>query len=142
MNVLDRYPIWLMERIADPRLGIVPQCPEFPPSAGKIVAFAEPILAESIRLSDLAERVEARRNRLEDLRTEEQKQDELAQRKAAVIRELGYDPLRESGTKKTWCFDPDKPPADALWREPQALRESAQRIAREMAAEQDGLEER
>lgn len=52
----------------------------------------------------------------------------LQERKAAVIRKLGYDPAKGS-IRQPWCFDPAKPPPNAPWHDKEELMASAKRIA-------------
>lgn len=133
MAVLERYPVEIVQRLVDPLTGIPSQC-RFLPTIADIVAMADP-LVQAMQAREEGQVKGAYYSSLRPMSMAEyaSRQDDpedLAIRKATVVRELGYDPdgFRRG---KAWCFDPEKPPPNAPWRDPEKLRESAERIARE-----------
>lgn len=121
-----------MDKLADVRSGVAAHSKEFLPSIPLIVEMGD-------RLRMVAMESEAKASYYSSLKVlsmddyDALRRDDpkvLEERKAAVVRALGYDPA--TGSRKTvWCFDPTKPPENAPWHNPDELAASVKRIKAE-----------
>lgn len=117
-----------MAWVLDPTEGIATRC-KFPPVSADVHELLREKRAKRDKFKPAPTHYRYLREELDKrgLQT-------LGKRKEFLISELGYDPAKVRGlSEPKWCFDPEKPPKDAPWRDPEALRESARRIAQEMA---------
>lgn len=132
IEALASYPAWVHERIGHPTEGLSARC-RFLPTVADIVEMAVPLVQamedREERRTQTAYRASLRPMSMGEY--DQARKDDpavLERRKAAVQRELGYDPGKTMGSRRKWCFDPEKPPVNAPWHDPKALRESMDRL--------------
>jgi hypothetical protein len=129
MSAIERYPLEVIAQLVDPRKGVPGRC-KYLPTVADVVELGDRFEAGLREREDRKARYEAREQRLRLPAPPHDDANDLEYRKETVIRELGYDPLYVSGGKKAWCFDPEKPPVNAPWHDPEELRKSAERLAK------------
>jgi hypothetical protein len=128
IRVFMEYPAAFVLRVCSPVHGLPSTLKFFPSVADVSTALREMSEKAAAKCAGAWQGYRQSRKEpepdLRQLRTVEE-------RKERVIRELGYDPLTARKTAP-WCFDPEKPPENAPWRDPKELEASAKRIRAEM----------
>lgn len=110
VETLERYPLAVISRVADPQCGITLRHPSYLPNQGQIVEFANEVEDRMRKLQQptAAQRIAAtpKQEPVPSLQTVEE-------RKAFVAKELGYE-VGPKGSKasSTWCFPVKAPTFD------------------------------
>lgn len=127
MAALQQYPVEIIAKLADLKIGVV-RTTEFLPTPKHVFDLGDRLFTRSMEIQKTAHYSSLKLLSMDDY--DAQRKDdpsELERRKGVVIRELGYDPAN-GGRKTEWCFDPQKPPANAPWHDEAELAASAKHI--------------